>query len=385
MNRGIFKRRALYMAVASALAVPATANAVEVSVSGHVNRAILFADDGFDSDVMQSDNAQSVSRFRITGSSELGVAGMRVGVNLETAWASNTTSNVTIKGRNGNATGNDVSFDIQHSNLWFSGGWGTLTLGHAATAYDGIADASQAGPVFLAGTTNGATMGSSITFKRTGNATFNLGDGRGTTVGNAYESFAGGCQGILRYDTPALGPLTASVSVSDNESWQAGVVLDTSFAGTNIVLGGGYEDLENDVEDSGAIGISERWGVNLGVAFPQGSNFTVAYSGGGFRNGNGNNGADTLQSEGRTLYLQLGHQWGHNALAVEYGQADSDGQVAAGTVDHEATVWGIGFTHALSGPRVQLFAGYRNVDLEVQNVTGIEDVDLFQMGARVRF
>ena len=76
---------------------------------------------------------------------------------------------------------------------------------------------------------------------------------------------------------------------------------------------------------------------------------------------------------------------GANAIAVEYGNHDFDGATAAGRADNDTTVWGIGLVHTLSAPRVELYAGYRNFDLDVQNVNGIEDVDLFQMGARVRF
>ena len=89
--------------------------------------------------------------------------------------------------------------------------------------------------------------------------------------------------------------------------------------------------------------------------------------------------------DGHTVYALLGHRWGANTIAVSYGNHDFDGATAAGRTDHDTTVWSIGFTHTLAEPRVELFAGYRNFDLDVQNVTGIEDVDMFQMGARVRF
>jgi hypothetical protein len=381
-------KKLLAVAIASAIAAPTGANAIEASVSGHVNRLIFFADDGFDSDVIQADNANSMSRFRITGSGDLGIGGMKVGVNLETAWASNRTSAITIKGRNGNGTANDTNFNIRHSNLWFSGGWGRLLMGHTSTAYDNITDSTQGGPLFLAGILNGSTMGAAIRFKRTGNATFALGDGRAASVGNAYQNFDGGRQDVLRYDTPNFGPLSARVSVSDNSTWQASGHLSTSFSGANIVISGGYEDRENDAEDQGGIRVKDRWGVAGSILFSQGTNLTVAYSGGEFLSGNGNNpagGSRQIVSEGDTIYVKLGHRWGANAIAVEYGNSDSDGSVAAGTVDHDTTVWGIGITHTLAEPQVELYAGYRNFDLDVTNVTGIEDVDLFQMGARVRF
>ena len=65
-------KKLLAVAIASAMAAPIGASAIEASVSGHVNRVILFADDGFDSDVMQADSSNSMSRFRITGSGDCG-------------------------------------------------------------------------------------------------------------------------------------------------------------------------------------------------------------------------------------------------------------------------------------------------------------------------
>jgi hypothetical protein len=378
-------KKLLAVAIASAMAAPIGASAIEASVSGHLNRVILFADDGFDSDVMQADSSNSMSRFRITGSGDLGIGGMKVGVNLETAWASNRTSRVTIKGRNGNTGTGDANFNIRHSNLWFSGGWGRLTMGHTSTAYDGITDGATGGPLFLAGITNGSTMGANIAYKRTGNATFNNGQGGTARVGNTYVNFDGGRQDVLRYDSPSFGPLSGRVSVSDNGSWQTSVHLNTNFSGATVFMRAGYEDRENDQEDAGASGVSERWGGSAGILFSQGTNITFGYGGGDFTAGNGSITSNQDRGDGDTVYVKLGHRWGANTIAVNYGHHEFDGSTAAGTVDHDSTTWGIGMTHTLSEPRVELFAGYRNFDLDVQNVAGIEDIDLFQMGARVRF
>ncbi len=59
------------------------AEAVELSVSGHVNRAITGVDaNGVSNDLRHVDSNASQSRVRFTGSEELD-GGMAVGVNLE--------------------------------------------------------------------------------------------------------------------------------------------------------------------------------------------------------------------------------------------------------------------------------------------------------------
>jgi len=369
-------KKLLAIAIASAVAAPG-AYAIESSVSGHVNRAILFADDGNASDVGFVDNNNSQSRFRITGSGDLGVGGMKVGAHLEAGWASNGNSRFTIKGRNGNVSGGDSAFNIRHNYLWFSGAWGRINLGHTSQAYDGVADHSLSGATFLSMQTNGSTTGGSIRYKASGNANAgNLATGS-ATVGRSYVNYDGGRQDVLRYDTPKLGPFTARVSVGDNQDWSFRATLATKFSGAQVSVRGGYLDRENDIKDAGSTSFENAYGVTGTVLFSQGTNFTVAYSGGDHSSGN------TEIGEGDTIYFKLGHRWGNNAIALDYGNHDFDG--AAGVADFDTTKWGIGLVHTLRGPRVELYAGYENFDLDASGQNNVDDVDLFSMGARVRF
>jgi hypothetical protein len=327
----------------------------------------MFADDGIDSDTMMVDNGASRSRVTITGSDNLGIGGMKAGVRMEWSVASNISSNVTIKGRNGNVTGNDIAFDIRHSALWFSGNWGTLTMGHTSGAYDGaIFAGDQSGSVFLAGIeASGATFGGAIGFRTS------AGGATGTTVAAAVSTFDGGRYDLVRYDTPKFGPISAGVSVGDNQRWEVAGNLDTAFAGHKVAGAFGYEDREND---NG----TESWGGSIGVLFSQGTNIHFAYAErdiharvpGGF--------GGTLRTA-EQFYVKLGHRWGNNSVAVDY--AETDDSARAGD---EATMWGIGFAHDIPGPNVQLYTGYRNFDLDRPGVN-TEDVDTFNVGARVRF
>ena len=83
-------KKALAVAISSALAVPMAAQAVSYNLSGQVNRVIMFADDGVASDIFFADNTASNTRFRLTGSEDMG-NGMTAGFNLE--WASSVNSN----------------------------------------------------------------------------------------------------------------------------------------------------------------------------------------------------------------------------------------------------------------------------------------------------
>ena len=125
-------RKLLATAVAGAIA-PMAAQALDVSVSGHVNRAIRFADNGVDSDVQHIDGSASKSRFRFTAEGEP-MPGITAGAHIEYGSSNNA-------GRQGSTSSRDdkgASFDARHSLLYFSGDFGKVTLGNAPSAGNGV-------------------------------------------------------------------------------------------------------------------------------------------------------------------------------------------------------------------------------------------------------
>ena len=179
-------RKLIAVAVSSALALPMAAYAVEGSVSGQVNRAIVIeSQDGNpeDGNVQHKDGNSSNTRFRITGSEDMG-NGWVTGVQLE--WAA--------------LNGDDKGPTIRHANVYLSGAGGKVTIGQAAVATDGMAHADLGGASWLGGATNWCSYQS----------------GTGTP---ACPSNDGGRKEVLRYDTPALGPVNLSASMGNSDYW----------------------------------------------------------------------------------------------------------------------------------------------------------------------
>ena len=91
----LMDRKLIAVAVSSALALPMAAQAVEFSVSGQVNRAIISQDgDGMDGSLRHADANSSESRFRFKGSEELD-SGWSAGVNYELSSGATNTSYAT--------------------------------------------------------------------------------------------------------------------------------------------------------------------------------------------------------------------------------------------------------------------------------------------------
>ena len=98
--------------------------AVEVKLSGQINRAIMWADDGNNDDVLHVDNDNSSTRFRLTGSEQVSDS-VKVGVVWESQFESNSSSNVQI---NQNDDGSDT-FSERKLEAYFIVPLGKISIG----------------------------------------------------------------------------------------------------------------------------------------------------------------------------------------------------------------------------------------------------------------
>ncbi len=364
-------KKLLTAAIASALAAPMAAQAIEFSVSGHVNRMIRIADDGDGADIQHLDNGASMSRFRMKGSGDLG-NGMKVGTYLETAVASSVASKTALKAREGAAT--DTAFNIRHSALWFSGSWGKVTMGHTSEANDGTSTVDMSRTWMAdSATSPGAVAGSVALRLNTANAGTSTGCGGTCTVGSFFTTFDGSRKDVLRYDSPAFGPAKIAASISNNEQWGIGLSVSQDMAGGSFALKAGYGDRDNQSGNS-------IWAISGGFKFSQGTSISLQYA------------ADDKVAagavDGDRFYVKLAHDWGNNGVSLSYGEVND------AIANTDLTYWGVGFNHAFPKAGVDIYAGYHNFDIGLnatsQAAIGIgtaefQDVDAFVVGTRIKF
>ena len=305
------ERKLIAAAVSSALALPLAAQAVEFSVSGQVNRAIVSVDDGSDENdgtLMHVDGASSGSRFRFKGSEEL-ENGMTVGVLME-------------YGADGKD--NKAPFSRRHSHLYIATAGGKLTIGHASTAADGMAHADLGGPSFLGGATNWCSFGGS---------------------GPACPSNDGGRTDVVRYDTPAIGPASIAVSAGNDDYWDAKLSIAGSMgdAGYDLRVGHvgehGADNNKGDVTTASA-----------GIGFGQGTTVAVAWS------------QDKHNNNHEYQYVKLDHSYGDGSVGIYYKRGEDD--------DTDGSLWGVGIGHSLGGG-VHAYAGYRQVSEDGKDDTDV--------------
>ena len=261
------ERKLITAAVSSALALPMAAQAVEFSVSGHVNRAVIAVDghdDYDDNDLYHVDSNASETRFRFKGSEDIG-GGTMAGVLLE--------------------IGRPGDWRTRHAAVDLSGAFGKVTLGQTSAAADGMAHARLGGPSWLGGVTNWCSY---------------------VSTGPACPSNDGGRPDILRYDTPSLGPAGIAVSTGNDEYWDAKLSIAGSFgdAGYDVRVGHIGEHGDDDKGDVTT--------ASAAVGFGQGTSVAVAWS------------QENTGDETEYTYVELDHSYGDGSVGVYWKQGENN-------------------------------------------------------------
>lgn len=332
----------------------APAHAVSFKISGQINRAVMYADNGVDSEVFHVDNDNSSTRFRFVGSEEIG-NGMTAGIVWETQFESNTSSGVDI-GQNSDGTS---AFTERKLEAFFSGGWGKVWIGQGDGAANGTSEVDLSG-------TNVITYAGVVDM----NGGINFVNSVGTkiiTIASTRNQFDGLSRNDrLQYDTPKIGPLTLSASATNGDAWELAARLSTELGGLGKIAAAiGYVDTESrTIPQYDQLGASISWLHGTGV------NLTLSY---GTR--------DTVGSteDPENYYAKLGFKQGKHAVSVEWGRTDD----LAAVGDESSSYGGAYVFNAYKG--VELYAAYRLYELDRLGVTNLEDINVLVVGTRVKF
>lgn len=334
-------RKLLATAVASAIA-PMTAQALDVSVSGQVNRAIRFADNGANSDVQHIDGSAWGSRFWLRAEGEV-MPGIMAGAVMEQEFAANRGWETTV-----DAADKGLANDLRHSWLYFSGNFGKIGLGHTAPV------GGVMGTAF-----NGAAFGTEYSADTNSGISVMDADDEATdyTVASFLPTIGVGRHSVLRCDTPSIGPLSVGVSVhkdpddANDHLW--------NFAGSlNQDFGAGTFKAAFHIAD-------DVLAMAGGVQFSNGTAVNAAW---------GND--DRKGQDYDDLYASIAHSWGNTSIALGYRTTDNNDNM-------EGRAIGLGVNQSL-GSGVDVYAGFNNYSFDHPSMD-LEDVTAFHVGSRVSF
>ena len=392
-------RKLLVAVVSGALVLPMAAQGVEISASGHVHRALVFSGLTGTNDPIHVDGASSPSRFRFTGTEELD-NGLNIGAALEF-------------GALGSADASDAPNDapatvptIRHASVDFSGPFGTLTVGQTAPATHLISYANLDDRAWLSGVEVGCD--------------FCTASGMESTI---FTTFGPGRMQVVRYDAPAMGPVSLSFSADGNEFWDAALRASGDMGGITYSIHAGFTS-----NPAGAAGDASNVfvGKPLPAAAPtatqtvrphgDGDGYDILDADGNIVMGRSPSGWDggnkayweytpgapaTPASDATTVSVALGLAQGTH-VNVTWGQSDPDTgadeefthfgighnientSIAATYTDSDigggGSSWAVGIGHAMGNAEV--YAGYKYLD---HDSAAMEDYGFFVLGSRITF
>ena len=372
MNK--FASRSLLMAAvstASMLTVAIPVHAFEFKVSGQVDKAMVAADNGEDSDIGFVDNNGSNTRFRFTGSQDLD-NGMEVGFNYEVALTNNLSTNFDI---NESDTGSTF-LDVRKTEVFFSGGFGKVSFGKGDGAANGTSEVDLSGTQYLGGG-SAHYYASGISFlDEDGNVL-------GTIGGAAYNNFdALSRNNHVRYDTPSFGGVVLSASLDNGKAMETAARYSTEFGD-----GGAFEvaidyidtkDLNANINQAGqrtsSSGRFEEYGGSASVLLPGGLNFTGMYK---------NRSSDEGGPDGESYFGGIGYTLDKHHGQVGWGRSNDLANEGS-----EGNSYQVAYVYDWRDD-IELFSSYRRLTLDNVNVgnstVDAQDIDYIYIGTRFKF
>lgn len=337
---------------------------VRLYISGQINRALLMADDGDNTDVFHVDNDNSSSRFRFVG--EAGQGNVTAGAVLEVEFESNSTSDISQTNESQSPTLKERKIEIfvNHSD------YGKLTLGQGDTASEKTAEVDLSGTSVVSFSNVGLMAGGLLFFDKSANALSS------TKIKNVSSNFDGlGRDDRIRYDTPKFYGFSVAASHVSNDKWDLALFHSGKYGAYEVAGAFGYSEPKGAIEDrlDGSISVRHAGGINLTVA----------------------GGRDDLKSGDRdpwSWYAKLGYlfDWrkqnvpwmariGKTALALDYHRTDDQ-------VQNNDEFQSVGFfaVQMVDDWAADIYLGIRWHDLDREG-SDFDEIMSLMVGGRVKF
>ena len=357
---------------------------VTVELSGRINQAFLYADNGDESQPFIVDNDNSGSRFGLEATSEAN--GIELGANLELGFEANTTDEISFGDDSvvGDEAGEADFLDLRHAEI-FAGNdeFGTVWLGFGDIASE------SASEVDLSGT--GCCIAESDVDDIAGGLEFETGQ----EVDSFFSNLDGSRTSRIRYDSPEVSGFQFSVAGRQEDETiepDVGVSYETEIASLEVESAFGWRPESDDANGTDAED-SNTFHGSVSALMPSGLNATLA---GGIEVFEDD---DVDIEEELFLFGKIGWRneglsdYGETRFSVDgfYGEdITNDFGTDAGNFDDpvEAYSVGAGVVQELSGLNTEVYFGGRVYWVELPGSAGVDDPDeLYAIfsGARVRF
>ncbi len=355
-----------------AYGMPANAQDLNLKISGQINKTIGIIDNGDNDAWAVFDNSNSGSRFRFTGSQDVG-NGAKMGGVWEWQWQNSPTSAATFNSA-GEFSETSATLSDRKTELYYAAGWGKLSLGKGDGAANGTAEVDLSGTSAIDYVGGNQCIIGSITYG-TGSST-----SAGPTVKSTYSDFDGESRNTrVRYDTPKMGWGGIAVSLGNQGLVELAYRGSWGIGNGKLAVAAGATDT-GDRTNGGVSGTSitssanrERQMVSASYLMGMGLNFTLSYS--------TNEPEPTIGVAGTPLkqsltYFKVGWKKGKHAFSLSLGEAKNRGST---TTDATSTTLAYNFKAAKFA---EMYAGYRVSD---SDLSGLSKVTSINLGSRIKW
>jgi len=353
-------------------------NGNSVTLSGQVNKAVYYADDGKASRTAVGDNDNSGTRFRILGKGKVNEA-LSVGTAFEVEFQDNALNNFSIDdstaaggGGAGDSGFGQSTFNQRRAEAYFSHKqFGKLSIGQGPTASDGTAETSLSGAGMAAG---GGFMfnGNGISI-RTANQTGASATFGGTTWGEVVGNLDGLSRNDrVRYDTPSFGGFSLATSVLSDGRADVADRFSGKMGGIAVKAAASYVNTSG-----GSTADDNQYVVSAAAEHESGLNVRGQY---------GKASSKVAGTDGQSTWsIGVGYDaklssMGDTSFAASY-TVDSDVLSNGG----EATYYDFGVVQHMKDAGTELYAGVSFFEYDDSTATNYEDLTTVIVGTRIKF
>ncbi len=394
---------------------------VSLKLSGHVNEAVLYWDDGVETNTYVGTSNYSRTRFRLTGSAVINTdwsAGyaIEIGVRRNSFVTSNQRDN-----------GGTTGLDVRHQYWWLkSKTLGQLKVGRTSSASDGITEINLGGYFLASGNDPLFTHGLAFFSRRNGSSVasnvaggfLGWGDLLNGSLSNAGE---GDRTTGIHYVSPTLLGFTASASFAEDDLWDVGLRYAGQAGDFRLAAGVAYQQWGDSFRScagrpaagpgpgDATPGVDcESIGASASIMHtPTGLFLSGSY---GYIEDNGSTGAAGTRASGRDEHWYIAGginkkfvALGKTALFVDYMNYDGASTSTLNTsptsgvrttvggfnlTGTNVTQLGVGIVQSIDAASMDLYLSYHRFEADVSTTGGniaLDNLDTVMAGARITF
>jgi hypothetical protein len=370
---------------------------VSLTISGWVNEAVFFWDDGRESNTYVGTNALEQSRIKFTGEAKIS-EGWSAGYTLELGILGGDSKSFDEKLPSG-AADKANSVAVRKAN-WFikSKDLGKLTVGQEGTAtYHLLDDADGANTRNYSDAEAAAVAlgGFHIVNNATGNY---VGTTKWTDIMGGFNNATPGQSGrrnVVRYDTPTFANFTATAAWGEDDMWDLALTYKGDVGDFKLVGKVGYGESTDPKANKGNCadrgnGDCQWWGA-AGTIMHAPTGLYV-YGGYGEQTLDLKAADAGLDDSSTTWFVQAGIErkffpLGKTTVFGEYRHDDVGVSKAGNSSDLD--FWAAGVVQNIENAAMDLYVIYRHAEGDYVNTANtsidLADWDMLMTGARIQF